>query len=179
MGIEIRRSTPNVASRLANRLSWPWRIGLGVPLLAGVVLSVGALISLASGGYEHPKTLDAGPADQFTLGAPKLFDEENVWVVWLAQSEFAALYDRGLESKCPLQWRREFEFMGRAGWFEDTCNGYVYDLAGRCFSDACRGALLDRFNVAVNGGSVEVDLRALQSPAPVDPKATPVTPPVR
>ena len=158
--------------------TWPWRIGLGVPLLAGGVLAVGAVISLTSSGYEAPKTLNAGPVGQFIQGAPKLFNDENVWVVRLAQSEFVALYDRGLESKCPLQWRREFEFMGRTGWFEDTCNGYVYDLTGRCFSDACRGALLDRFNVAVGGGSVEVDLRALQSPAPGDPRATPMTPPV-
>jgi len=168
--------TASWSRRLA---TWPWRIGLGVPLLAGVVLAVGALISLASGGYEHPKTLDAGPLNQLTAGAPKLFNEEHVWVVRLGESEFVALYDRGLESKCPLQWRREFEFMGRAGWFEDTCNGYVYDLTGRCFSEACRGALLDRFNVALSGDRVVADLRALQSPAPPDPRATPVTPPVQ
>jgi len=129
--------------------------------------------------YEHPKTLSAGPVEEFSPGAPKLFNEENVWVVRLTQNEFVALYDRGLESKCPLQWRREFEFMGRTGWFEDTCNGYAYDLTGRCFSDACRGALLDGFDVTLSGGSVEVDLRALQSPAPADPLATPLTPPVQ
>ena len=168
------------ASWWGRRLAtWPWRIGLGVPLLAGVALAVGALVSLASGGYEHPETLDAGLADQFVPGAPKLFDEENVWVVKLGKTEFVALYDRGLESKCPLQWRREFKFMGRTGWFEDTCNGHAYDLTGRCFSDACFGAPLDRFTVTLSGGSVEVDLRALQSPAPADPKATPLTPPVR
>ena len=168
------------ASWWARRLAtWPWRIGLGVPLLTGAVLAVGALISLASGGYEHPTTLTAGPVEQFPTGAPKLFNEENVWVVRLPQNEFVALYDRGLQSKCPLQWRREFEFMGRTGWFEDTCNGSAYDLAGRCFSDACRGALLDRFNVAVTGGNVIVDLRALRSPAPADPLATPLTPPIQ
>src|SRR5262245_1409192 len=177
MGIEIRRSSPNVILWLA-RLPWPWRIGLGVPLLAGVVLAAGVLISLSSGGSEHPKTLNAGPVEQLAPGAPMLFNEENVWVVRLTGDEFVALYDRGLESKCPLQWRREFGFMGRTGWFEDTCNGYVYDLAGRCFSDACRGAPLDRLNVAINGGNVEVDTRALQSPAPPDPRATPLTPPV-
>ncbi len=150
-----------------------------MPLLAGAVLAIGALISLASGGYEHPKTLSAGPVEEFSRGAPKLFNEENVWVVRLTQNEFVALYDRGLESKCPLQWRREFEFIGRTGWFEDTCNGYAYDLTGRCFSDACRGALLDGFDVTLSGGSVEVDLRALQSPAPADPLATPLTPPVQ
>jgi len=31
----------------------------------------------------------------------------------------------------------------------------------------------------VSGGTVEVDLRALQSPAPADPQATPLTPPVQ
>ena len=178
MGVEAGRARAPLA-RLAARVPWPWRIGLGIPMLAGVVLAVGALISLASGGYEPPKTLSAGPVDQFTQGAPKLFDQENVWVVRLAESNFVALYDRGLESKCPLQWRREFELMGRTGWFEDTCNGHAYDLTGRCFSDACRGALLDGFNVAVSGGTVQVDLRALESPAPADPRATPLTPPVQ
>ena len=169
----VNGDTASWGRRLA---TWPWRIGLGVPLLAGVVLAVGAIISLASGGYVHPKILDAGRVEKFTPDAPKLLDEENVWVVRLAQTEFVALYDRGLESKCPLQWRREFEFMGRTGWFEDTCNGYVYDLTGRCFSGACRGFLLDRFNVTLSGGTVEVDLRALQSPAPANPLATPLTP---
>jgi hypothetical protein len=170
----------DTASWWGRRLAtWPWRIGLGVPLLAGAVLAIGALISLTSGGYEPPKTLDAGPVEQFTLGAPKLFEEEDVWVVRLAESDFVALYDRGLESKCPLQWRREFEFMDRTGWFEDTCNGAVYDLTGRCFSDPCRGRQLDRFNVTVSGANVIVDPRALQSSAPIDPRATPLTPPVQ
>ena len=170
----------DTASWWGRRLAtWPWRIGLGVPLLAGAVLAIGALISLTSGGYEPPKTLDAGPVDQFTIGAPKLFEDEDIWVVPLRLTEYVALYDRGLESKCPLQWRREFKFMGGTGWFEDTCNGYVYDLAGRCFSDACRGAQLDRFNVDVSGGSVVVDLRALQSPAAPNPQAPPLNPSVR
>jgi hypothetical protein len=168
------------ASWWGRRLAtWPWRIGLGVPLLAGAVLAIGAVVSLTSGGYEHPKTLNGGPVDQFTPGAPKLFEEEDVWLVRLTQNEFVALYDRGLQSKCPLQWRREFAFMGRTGWFEDTCNGYAYDLTGRCFSGACRGALLDRFNVALSDEGVAVDLRALQSQAPADPLATPLTPPVQ
>src|SRR5439155_1435283 len=82
--------------------------------------------------------------------------------VRLSQSDLVALYDRGLESKSPLQWRREFEFMGRTGWFEHACNGYAYDVTGCCFSDAGLRALLDGFDVTLSGGSVEVDLRALQ-----------------
>ncbi len=93
-----------------SRIPWPWRIGLGVPLLAGVVLAIGAAVSWVSGGYERPDTIEAGQISDFDIAAPILFEEDDVWVVRLDGDQFLALYDRGLESGCPLQWRREFEF---------------------------------------------------------------------
>jgi len=151
--------------------------GFGVPLLLGIVLATGAAVSWLSGGYERPDTLDAGRADGFAAQTPQLFEEDDVWLVRLDGENFLALYDYGIESGCPLQWRREFEFMDRTGWFVDACTGTAYDLTGRCFSPPCRGALLDRFSVAVGGGNVAVDLRDLIRDAAQDPDAQPVNPP--
>jgi hypothetical protein len=157
-------------------LPWPWRIGLGVPLLAGLALAFGAAISWISPGYERPDTLEAGSVDDYTIGAPILFEEDDIWVVRPEEDEFLALYDRAVESACPLQWRREFEHMDRTGWFVDACNGAAYDLTGRCFADPCRGESLDRFNVILVDNNVEVNLRELvPGPAP-DLRAEPVNP---
>jgi len=162
------------------RPGWRWlfAIGLGVPLLLGLVLALGALISSLSGGYEPPDTLEAGRADDYSVGAPKLFEDDDVWLVRLPQDEFVALYDRGLESGCPLQWRRDYNFLKRTGWFVDACNGAAYDLTGRCFSDPCRGRLLERFAVNVERDNVIVDLRLIERGLPADANPTPVSPPV-
>jgi hypothetical protein len=162
--------------KTAARLPWPWHIGLSIPLLLGFALAFGALISWLGDGYEPPEELNAGRVDPFAVGAPKLYEEADIWLVRLSQAEFVALYDRGVESGCPLQWRPEYEFMGRRGWFVDACNGAAYDLTGRCLSDTCRGTLLERFNVAIAAGEVIVDLRGFPPLPPPDPRATPFNP---
>ena len=172
----VSPSSSQLIRRVAD-LPWPWRIGLGVPLLAGAAIALGAVVSLLSGGYERPDTLEAGRVEEYAVGAPRLFEEDDVWVVRLAEGEFLALYDRALESGCPLQWRREFEFRERTGWFVDACNGAAYDLRGRCYSDICLGASLDRFAVTIGDGNVTVALRELTRGEPFDPGAEPVSPP--
>jgi len=154
------------------RPGWRWllAIGLGVPLLLGLALTLGALVSWLSDGYERSDTLEAGRVSEFTVGAPKLYEEEDIWLVRTSEAEFAALYDRGVESGCPLQWRREFEFMYRRGWFVDACTGSAYDLTGRCASQVCNGALLDRFAVQIQDGNVIVELdQVLRDPAASQP----------
>ena len=170
-----------ISSRLREAIAPGWRrllaIGVGVPLLLGAVLASAVAISWLTGTeYERPKELEAGRADAYAIAAPKLFEEDDVWVVRLPEDEFLALYDRGLESGCPLQWRREFDFMDRAGWFVDACTGSAYDLIGRCFSEACRGGPLDRFSVEVVGGEIVVDLRVLHRDLPTDLTSDPVNP---
>lgn len=171
-----------ISSRLRQALAPGWRwllaVGVGVPLLLGLILASAVAISWLTGSeYERPVTLEAGRAEDYEVAAPKLFEEDDVWVGRLLDGEFLALYDRGLESGCPLQWRREFAFMDRSGWFVDACTGSAYDLTGRCFSEACRGRPLDRFSVDTNGGNVIVDLRVLHRDLPADPEAEPVSPP--
>jgi len=164
--------------RRAASLPWPWRFGLGVPLLLGIILASAVAISWLTGSeYQPPEELEAGRATGYEIAAPKLFEEDDVWVVRLAGGEFLALYDRGLERGCPLQWRRTFDFLGRTGWFVDACTGSAYDVTGRCFSEACRGRPLDRYSATLDGGNVIVDLRALQRDLPVDANADPVNPP--
>ena len=181
IGGAIDRGTM-ISSRLRQALAPSWRwllaIGVGVPLLLGLILALAVAISWLTGSeYERPVTLHAGSADDYDVAAPKLVEEEDVWVVRLPGGEFLALYDRGLESGCPLQWRREFNFGDRSGWFVDACTGSAYDVSGRCFSDACRGRPLDRFSVDTNGGDVIVDLRVLHRDLPADANADPVNPP--
>ncbi len=143
-------------------LPWPWRIGLGVPLLAGVIVALGAAVSWLTGSeYKPPEQLVAGRIDEFEVNSPKYFEEERIWVVRLDQ-EFLALYDRGSESGCPVPWRPALKFMGRTGWFRDACDGSLFDVTGRCLDGPCTEGL-GRFGVQINGGEVVVDLRELKS----------------
>ncbi|MGH2668392.1 MAG: hypothetical protein ACRDH5_04605 [bacterium] len=171
-----------ISERIREALAPGWRwllaIGVGVPLLLGLVLASAVAISWLTGSeYERPLDLEAGRAGDYAIAAPKLFEEDDVWVVRLLEGDFLALYDRGLESGCPLQWRSEFGFMDRTGWFVDACTGSAYDLTGRCFSEACRGRPLDRFSATLDGDNVVVDLRVLHRDLPADAAADPVNPP--
>ena len=159
--------------------AWRWllAIGVGVPLLLGVVLASGAAVSWLTGtGYQAPDQLTVGRVDDFQFASPKFFEDERLWIVRVEAGEVIALYDRGLGSDCTVQWRPRHEFMGRTGWFVDACSGSEYDLVGRCFSEACRGALLDRFAVAVNDGIAIVELKDILPRVPADAAATPLSP---
>jgi hypothetical protein len=171
-----------IASRIRETLlpgrRWLWAIGLAVPITLGLLLAFGAGISWLTGSeYEPPSELEAGAASEYTVASPKLFEEDDIWVVQLAEGEFLALYDRGVEAGCPLEWKRQYAFQGAAGWFVDACTGSVYDLTGRCFSEACLGRALSRFAISSEGGEVVVDLRVIERDPQVDPDAAPVNPP--
>jgi hypothetical protein len=157
---------------------WRWLVAIAaVPLLLGIILALGVGISWLTGSeYEPPDELEGGSSAAYKVGLPKLFEEEDVWVVPLPGGDFLALYDRGTESACPLQWSPRHRFQDATGWFVDACTGSVYDLTGRCFSEGCRGDALSRFAVAVSSGSVVVDLRELDRSPPPDASAGPVNP---
>jgi hypothetical protein len=152
---------------------------LGVPLLLGLILTAGVAVSWLTGrDIARSEEIDAGAVAEYGVAEPRLFEEDDVWVVRLPGHEFLALYDRGVERGCPLQWSRDFNFMDRAGWFVDACTGSAYDLTGLCFSEGCAGRALSRFSVGVTtSGTVVVDLRAVDREPSLDTSAAPVNPP--
>ena len=119
------------------RPAWPWKIGLGVPLLLGAVLASGAAVSWLTGSdYRPPDELEAGRVDEFEVNSPKYFEEERIWVV-RTESEFLALYDRGTASGCTVPWYSNLEAAGHKGLFRDACDGSLFDATGRCLEGAC------------------------------------------
>jgi hypothetical protein len=56
--------------------------------------------------------------------------------------------------------------MRHRGWFVDACTGSAYDLTGRCASEVCQTALLDRFLVYTQDGNVIIQLgQVIRNPA--------------
>ena len=159
--------------RPGSGIRWLWAMGLGVPLLLGVVLVALVLMSLSRGVYTPPTLFEVGMVTDFEPGMPRYFENERIWVVRLPSDGFLALYDVDPTSRCSVPWRPRFEFQGQAGWFHDACRGSVYDLRGQCFDGPCtRG--LDRFGVLRQANEVIVDLTSVEEGAAVDPRATPV-----
>lgn len=162
--------------RPARGLNWWWRLGLGAPLLAGLVIAIGAAVSYLGAGYEPPNQVTAGRVDEFGVLAPRLFEQEEYWLVRQPSGEFLALYARDPVSRCIVGWRPDYTFMGRTGWFRDSCRGSTYDLVGRCFAGPCpRG--LDRFTIEIQDGKVVVNLKSPITGPAADSQATPVNPP--
>jgi len=152
------------AWRLTDPLRWSWwlRIGVGVPLILGIILALSVVISWLTGdGYVQPAELDAGPAAGYEVGAPRYFEEQRLWVVRLGEG-FVALNDRGTSSACTVPWRPDLDFQGRKGWFRDACDGSLYDASGACFDGPCIDGLR-RYRVEASGATVIVDLRELSA----------------
>src|SRR3990172_9929671 len=88
-------------ARLLRPGRWLWRMGLGLPILLGLVLALGILVSRFTGsGYEPPEQLKAGRVDEFAVAAPKYFEQERFWLGKLGAGGILALYDRDTESQC-------------------------------------------------------------------------------
>ena len=88
----------------------------------------------------------------------------------MSEGEFVALYDRGVEVRMPASVAPRLRVHRRRGWFVDACTGSAYDLTGRCASQVCNGALLDRFAVQIQDGNVIVELdQVLRDPAASQP----------
>lgn len=156
---------------------WRWlnRFGLAVPLIIGAVLAIMVAITAISPRYHAPNVVNAGSTDDYEIGAPHFFDEQNFWLVHLPGGEFVALYDRDPGSGCSLSFGSRLEHMGRTGWFRDACSGSIYDIAGTCFGGPC-DLNLNRLSVTLVDSDVMVDPRT----PPDEPAATtgdPVNPP--
>jgi len=148
-------------ARPGRRMRWLWGIGVGFPLLMGLVIALIVLMAWITGGYEPPVEWDAGSLEDFEPGLPAFVETsgaDRFWVVRLESGEVLALGDRDPESRCSVSWRPEYEFMGEKGWFRDACRGSTYDITGQCSAGPCvRG--MGRLDVRVEEGRVIVALR--------------------
>jgi hypothetical protein len=169
-----------LTGKLARRprgLALGWSVALPMPAAlpwAALAALIVAILVRSDGG-SHAKFVTA-PLGELTVGTPLL--KENVWFIRQESGEVLALYDSDSFTACPIEWRPDYKFLGRTGWFVNSC-GFVSDLTGRCFSDACRGSALGRLEIT--GGVVEADpLKTLPpliiTPAPpINPRQRPLT----
>ena len=138
---------------------WVWAMGLGVPILGGLVIVALVMMSLYTGGvYQAPVTIDAGNAAAFPVSAPKFFEAQRFWAVKLPSGEILGLYDRDPITGCTVPWDAKYVLNGKAGWFRDACSDSTYDLQGACFSGPCQVGL-NRMKVQVENGDIVVYLR--------------------
>ena len=157
---------------------WRWlnSMGLAIPLIAGLVLTLLIALLLVSNRYQAPEEVSAGPVTDYEVGAPIFFEDERFWIVKMPGNEIIALYDRDPVTGCTVPWDPNHRFMGVTGWFRDACSGSTYDYSGACFDGQC-GIGLNRLNVRIEGGEVFVDPRDGVSGALRDDTAEPLSPP--
>jgi nitrite reductase/ring-hydroxylating ferredoxin subunit len=133
-------------------------MGLAIPLTVGAALIGIVLITLASDMYKAPSDVDAGSIEDYTIGTPEQFPDEEFWLVRLGENEFVALYDRDPVTGCALVWGPEHTTLGRTGWFRDSCSGAAYDLTGACFDGPCDIGL-NRYELTIENGLISVNPR--------------------
>jgi len=167
-----------LTGKLARRpQGFAWGLQVALPMPAALPWAALAALVVAilirSDGGSHDKFVTA-PLGELTVGTPLL--KENVWFVRLESGGVLALYDSDSFTACPIEWRPDYKFLGRTGWFVNSW-GFVSDITGRCFSDACRGSSLGRLEIT--GGVVEADpLKTLPPPVagpPINPPQLPLT----
>ncbi|HSP55559.1 MAG TPA: hypothetical protein VLS25_08220 [Dehalococcoidia bacterium] len=158
-----------------------WRrlsaLGIAIPLMMGAVLLLLVLMSFTRSPYKPPELVTAGTVHQYQVGAPKLFEAEKIWMVRLPETDaMLALYGGDPVSHCLATWDPAYVFRGTTGWFRDTCQGSIYDLAGNCFDGPCTHGL-DRFKVILQQTDVIVSLTDFETGPPRDNSAMPIIPP--
>ena len=83
---------------------------------------------------------DAGPVEQFAIGAVVVFDELDLYVVGLADGRLRAVDGRLRDSDCRVRWLPDDTRASglnpnrAAGAFEDPCSGGVWAITGDAFS---------------------------------------------
>lgn len=119
--------------------TWRWlmNMGLAVPIIAGLVIALLAVLTWASPRFIATQTVNVGPAANYQVGSPVYYEEERFWVVKLDSGEMLALYDRDPNTGCTVPWDPKYQMQGVTGWFRDACSRSVYDLQGGCFFGPC------------------------------------------
>src|SRR4030067_3224306 len=82
-----------------------WRrsstLGIAFPLLMGVVLVALVLMSFTRDAYEPPELVTAGTVSQYEPGEPKYFEDEQIWMVRLHETDpRLALYGVDPAARC-------------------------------------------------------------------------------
>lgn len=118
---------------------WRWllKMGLAIPIICGLAIAALAFITIISPRFIATRTVDIGPASDYTVGVPRYYESDRFWVVKLPDGEILALYDRDPNTGCTVPWDPDYEMLGVTGWFRDACSRSVYDLQGACFFGPC------------------------------------------
>ncbi len=156
----------------------PWRfsrriIPLAILASAGVALvAVGAAVIWPDDPAESGWLSVATPED-LSVNEPLAVDGD-VYLVLLESGEMLALSQVDPHLGCLVEFRPDFVFNDRTGWFRNPCHGETYDLTGALyFGPSPRG--LDRYEVRVQDGDVEVNFANLIVGPAYDGGREPVT----
>ncbi|HSP55560.1 MAG TPA: Rieske (2Fe-2S) protein [Dehalococcoidia bacterium] len=142
---------------------------LALPLAVIAFIVIGVAFAWPAGPKVEPaRWVDAGSFDALTADQPIRFPEGRSWLVKQESGEILALFHVDPHLGCLVPWRPDFEYLGRKGWFRDPCHSETYDLDGHCVFGPCvRG--LDRFEVRVSDGQVEVNTAKVIPGPPLGP----------
>jgi len=154
-------------------------------LVLGAVAVFGVALAVAWPTPENVRQITHGPnwvavawVDALAVNEPVRIVEHRIYLVKLESGETLALYQKDPRPNfgCTVPFNPRFEFAGHTGWFRNPCHGQTYDLTGTCFDGPCaRG--LDRYEVRVQDGHVQIDVNTLILGPPVAPPGQrPVTP---
>lgn len=163
-------------SPLTRGWRWLWKMGLAIPIIAGIVLALLAVMTLVSPRYKAPREVNVGATADYAYGEPLFFEDERFWVSKLPSGEIIALYDRDPITGCTVPWDPNRVALGLTGWFHDACSSSIYDLSGACFVGSCEIGL-NRLDAREENGEVIVDMRSGTAGALRDDDATPLVPP--
>ena len=159
-----------VAKRSPIPSAWKFRKrGLAIALILLGMFAVGGVI-LATLWSTTDGAVWAARVDQLQPSKP-IHNSHGFYVVLLNSGEPIALSDqdpRGYfgpgTSDCQVEWRPDFIFDSRKGWFRDNCSGSTFMVNGaKVFGPSPRS--MDRYAVEVKDGDVLVDTsRVLTAP---------------
>ena len=138
--------------------------GLAIALL---LLGFAALFGVALDAAWPTTTsvVSAGSVSDLKTNTP-VHNSRGFYAVKLADGDIIALSDQdphgyfarflGTPYTCEIQWRPDFKFDGKTGWFRDNCTGSTFTLNGtKVFGPSPRS--MDRYTVTVQDSRVLVD----------------------
>ena len=139
--------------------------GLAIMLVfLGVLAMFGAALTTLWSGST---TVWAARADELRSNTP-VHNSHGFYVVLLPSGEVIALvekdsHDYPTSDVCPIEWRTDFVFESKTGWFRGECSGSTFSIDGsKAFGPSPRS--MDRYAVEVKNGDVLVDTRRVLCP---------------